>query len=155
MKIVFAAGTTITQANALRLDHGLVLAPMGYQAPDGSGYNYGYADDSQYLKFARFYYGTTCNPCPPIMPVSAYYEPVSAEVEAALLADPRVAILDNRNDSTFFLHSDQGGDRPRMGTLAERPYWPSGVKLDSKIIIANDVAVRRSALDFNLGRCFR
>lgn len=29
-----------------------------------------------------------------------------------------------------------------MGTLAERPYWPSGVKLDSKIIIANDVAVR-------------
>ena len=36
------------------------------------------------------------------MPVSAYYEPVSEEVAAVLLADPRVAVLDNRNDSTFF-----------------------------------------------------
>ena len=29
-----------------------------------------------------------------------------------------------------------------MGPLAERPYWPSGVKLDSKIIVVNGVAVR-------------
>ena len=102
MKIVFAVGTTITQANALRLEHGLILTPMGYQAPDGSSYNYDYADDTQYLKFARAYYGTACNSCAPITPVSAYYEPVREEVAVALLADPRVAALDNRNDSTFF-----------------------------------------------------
>ena len=102
MMIVFAEGTTITQANALRLEHGLILAPMGYQASDGSSYNYGYADDTEYLRFARAYYGTACDPCAPITPVSAYYEPVAAEVEAALLADPRVAALDNRNEPTFF-----------------------------------------------------
>ncbi len=117
MMIVFAEGTTITQANALRLEHGLVLAPMGYQAPDGRSYNYGYADDSQYDRFARFHYrdtaaaGCSSTPaagdklCPPITPVSAYYEPVSEVVEAALVADARVAALDNRNDAGFFFVS--------------------------------------------------
>lgn len=55
---------------------------------------------------------------------------------------PRVAALDNRNDSTFFLHHDQSRDQFRLETLAERPYWPNRVKLVSKILIADSIAVR-------------
>lgn len=111
MVIVFTEGTTITQANHLRLRYGLTLT-SGYHGTDGSWYRYGRTDDSEYLDYAKFYYAlSSCSVtpqegktiCPPITPASAYYEPVSEEVEATLLTEPTVAQLDNRNDPVFFI----------------------------------------------------
>lgn len=114
MQIVFSAGTTITEANALRLEHGLQIMTASYLGHDGRRFSYGYDDDSQYDRFARFYWGDTdhtgcsslpdaAQPCPPIEPIRAWYDPVSDQLAETLLADERVAHIDNHNNTGFFL----------------------------------------------------
>ncbi len=110
MRIVFATSTTITEANALRLEHDLELQPSPYTSRDGRPFNYRFDDDSQYAAFARFYYDGECSaepgaaqPCAPIEPLYGYYSPVSVAVETQLRNDARVAQIDNANAPAFFL----------------------------------------------------
>lgn len=104
--IVFAPGTTITHANHLRLDLNLILQPTAYRSTDGTSYHYAYPDDSHYAAFEKFYYARhPCAPCAPIMPTSAYYEPVTAAVAELVEASPIVQSFDNRNNRSFFLRS--------------------------------------------------
>ena len=105
--IEFADGTTLEEANALRIKYDLELSPVGYQSDiPGRSFTYLYDTPEEYAEFTATYYsGNACveaENCPPITPISAYYEPVSEEVEAALLEEDEVAKLSNRNDGLFF-----------------------------------------------------
>lgn len=104
--IEFAPGTTLAQANDLRLKYDLQLAPQGYRVNDSVSFMYRHDDQASYDMFVgTYYHDNPCvkaNNCPPITPINAYYEPVSNEVAAALLNEPIVGKLSNKNNAVFF-----------------------------------------------------
>ena len=108
--IAFAPGTTLQQANQLRIRYELELTPQAYRLSDTETFTFLYPDEAEhYQRFMMAQYAVGAHrgcwqddSCPPITPYSARYEPVTDEIANALLNEPIVAALDNRNNRVFF-----------------------------------------------------